>query len=145
MIHAALDFIVTFLFGNPEAGLLFGLTLVNLSGFQYGVASAETGINISSFRARVAPEFKTFALNKDGEKRGFAVGAPELTVTIEGEVSGGTGVMAAVVATATTIANSTSYFGAPSTGKYLNSGEVTETRDGFKSVSLEFSANNGIS
>jgi len=119
-------------------------TLVNLSGFQHGVNADETGISIESFRARVAPEFKNFALNKSGEKRGFVVGDPELTVTIEGEVTGSTGVMAAVIATATTIANTTAYFGAPTTGKYLDSGEVTETRDGFKRVSLEFSAHKNI-
>ena len=120
-------------------------TLVNLTGFQHGVAQDETGINIESFRARVAPEFKNFVLNKSGEKRGFVAGAAELSVTIEGEVSGSTGVMAAVLTTATTIANSTAYFGAPTTGKYLDSGEITESRDGVKRVSLEFSAHAGIS
>jgi hypothetical protein len=120
------------------------VTLVNLSGFQQGVNADETGISIESFRARVAPEFKNFALNKSGEKRGFAVAAAELTVSIEGEVTGSTGVMAAALTTATSISNVTTYFGAPTTGKYLDSGEVTETRDGFKRVSLEFSANAGI-
>jgi hypothetical protein len=120
------------------------VTLVNLTGFQHGVNADETGISIESFRARVAPEFKNFALNKTGEKRGFAVAAAELTVSIEGEVIGNTGVMAAILTTATTIANSTAYFGAPTTGKYLDSAEVTETRDGFKRVSLELSANAGV-
>lgn len=120
------------------------VTLVNLSGFAYGVASDETGINIESFRARVAPEFKTFVNGKNGEKRGFAVAAPELTVSLEGEISGNTGIMAAVTTTATTIANSTAYFGAPTTGKYLDSGEVTLSRDGLARVSAEFSANAGI-
>jgi hypothetical protein len=121
------------------------VTLVNLSGFQHGVNADETGISIESFRARVAPEFKNYALNRVGEKRGFAVAPAELTVTIEGEITGTTGLMAAVLATATTIANTTAYFGAPTTGKYLDSGEVTESRDGFKRVSLEFSAQAGIS
>jgi hypothetical protein len=120
------------------------VTLVNLSGFQHGVNADETGISIESFRARVAPEFKNFALNKAGEKRGFAVAAAELTVSIEGEIIGNTGVMAATLTTATTIANSTAYFGAPTTGKYLDSAEVTETRDGFKRVSLELSAHAGV-
>jgi hypothetical protein len=120
------------------------VTLVNLTGFQHGVNADETGINIETFRARVAPEFKNFVNGKNGEKRGFAVAAAELSVSIEGEVSGTTGVMAATVATATTIANSTAYFGAPTTGKYLDSGEVTETRDGMKRVSMELSAHAGI-
>ncbi len=121
-----------------------GITLVNLTGFVWGVGADETGVNIESFRCRVAPENKTFALDKVGQKRGFAVQPMELTVTIEGEVTGSTGIMAAVGGAATTIANSTAYFGAPTTGKYLDSAEVSSGREGFQRVTAEFSANAGI-
>lgn len=144
-MHAILDFLAVFLLGDSHLQFFaLGVTLVNLSGFQWGVASDETGINIRSFRCRIAPEFKEFLKGKTGAKRGFAVEVPELSVSIEGEISGSTGIMAAVVTTATTIANSTAYFGAPTTGKYLDSAEVTEGREGWKDLTAEFSSNAGI-
>jgi len=123
------------------------VTLVNLTGFSSGVAADETGINIKSFKSSVEPEFKTFVEAKDGTKRGFAVAPMKLTVSIDGEITGSTGVMAATAAAAFTPSNSVAYFGAPTTGLYLDKADVTEERDNgqFKSVSAEFSAYAGIS
>jgi hypothetical protein len=123
---------------------LLGVTLVNLTGFQWGINADETGINIRSFKCKIAPEFKEYLKGKSGAKRGFAVEVPELTISLEGEISGATGVMAAVTTTATTLANSSAYFGAPTTGKYLDSAEVTEGREGWKDLTAEFSAQAGI-
>lgn len=120
------------------------ITLVNLSGFVWGVASDETAVNISRFRCAVEPEFKTFLGDKQNAARGFAVAPMKLDLTMEFEISGSTGVMAAVPATAFAPTNSVAYFGAPSTGLYLNRGEVENTRDGFKKGSAEFTANAGI-
>ena len=70
----------------------------------------------------------------------------KLTVNIEGEITGSTGLMAAVASSATTVANSTAFFGAPTTGKYLTSAEVSKSREqgALQSVSLEFRAKAGI-
>jgi len=122
------------------------ITLVNLTGFQPGIASDETGINIKTFKTVVEPEFKNYAEAKDGTKRGFGVAPMKKVVTLDGEVTGSTGVMAAVATAAFTPANSSAYFGAPTTGLYLDKGDVTEDREGgkWKEMSAEFSAHAGI-
>lgn len=121
-------------------------TLVNLTDYLNGVAADETGIAIEEFNCKVKPELKVFAFAKTGLKTGFAVGPMELEVSLTGEVTGSTGIMAATASAATTIANSTAYFGAPTTGLYLDSAEVKQNRDGgaWKKMSAEFSANAGI-
>lgn len=122
------------------------LTLVNLSGFAAGVTEDETGINIEEFKTVVEPEFRNIVPKKTGEARGFVVAPMKKNVSISGEVSGATGVMAAVATTAFAPANSSAYFGAPTTGLYLLRGEVTESRDGgaLKKMSAEFEAVAGI-
>jgi hypothetical protein len=123
------------------------LTYINLTGFQGGVAADETGINIKTFKTDVEPEFKNLLQGKTGEVRGFGVAPMKKIVTIDGEVSGSTGVMAATATAAFTPANSSSYFGAPATSLYLDKGSVTENRENgaWKEVSTEFSAYAGIS
>jgi len=106
-----------------------GLTLINLSGFLPGVAADETAINVSSFKTVVEPEFRNIIPSKNGTGRGFVCAPMKKSVTIEGEVTGSTGVMAAVIGTAFTPANSSAYFGAPTTGLYLLKGEVEESRE----------------
>lgn len=128
----------------PHAQTAGAITLVNLTGFQRGIASDETGINVRQFRTVVEPEWKEFLGDKQNAARGFAVAPMKKTVNIEGEVSGSTGVMAAVATTAFAPVNSSAYFGAPTTGLYLDRGEVTEGRDAWKDVTAEFTANAGI-
>lgn len=121
------------------------VTLVNLTGFSYGIPADETSINVSRFNVAVEPEFKQFMQSRINEARGFAVGAAKADVTVEGEVSGTTGIMAATVTTSGyTPANSTAFWGAPTTGWYLNRGEVDQVRDNFKRMSATFSCNAGI-
>ena len=122
------------------------ITLVNLTGILPGVQADETGINIKSFKAKIEPEIRKVLEGCKGLARGFYVGPMKLNVTIDGEVMGSTGVMAATATTALTIANSTAYFGAPTTGLYLTSGEVSQQRDNADpvSVSIELEALDGI-
>lgn len=124
------------------------MTLVNISGtgttYQRGIAAEEVSVNIREFKTVVEPEYKELLPNKVNEIRGFAVGAMKKTVTISGEVGGSTGVMAAVTTTAFVPGNSSAYFGAPTTGLYLDSGEVTESRDGWKDVTATFTAHAGV-
>jgi hypothetical protein len=120
------------------------MTLVNLTGAQRGVNADEVGINIREFKTEVEPEYKDFLNGKNGEKRGFAVAAMQKVVSIDGEVMGSTGLMGATATTAFAPANSTAYFGAPTTGLYLDKGTVTENRDGWKDVSAQLTANAGV-
>lgn len=133
-------------FFNPfaRAGARGALTLVNASGFSRGVASEETGINIEEISVTVRPEFKEFLFGKTNEKRGFAVAPPEAEVSIRGEISGETGIMAAVFGTATAIANETDYFGVSNYSFYLDEGTVTEGRAAWKNLDARFSGNDGI-
>lgn len=123
-----------------------GLTLINLTGFLPGVAADETGINVARFKTDVEPEFRYVVPGKNGAGRGFVAAPMKKTVTIEGEVTGNTGVMAAVLATAFVPSNSSAYFGAPTTGLYLTKGGVEEDREQGKltTVSAEFEALAGI-
>lgn len=121
------------------------VTLVNLTGFTWGIPSDEDSINVSQFRVIVEPEFKVFAMSRINEARGFAIGEAKAEVDVEGEITGSTGIMAATVATAGyNPNNATNFWGAPSTGLYLNRGEVTMSRDGFEKMSASFSCNAGI-
>ena len=106
-----------------------GLTLINLSGFLPGVAADETGINVKSFKTKVEPEFRYVMPGKNGAGRGFVAAPMKKDVAIDGEVTGSTGVMAAVIGTAFAPSNSSAYFGAPTTGLYLLDGEVEESRE----------------
>jgi hypothetical protein len=121
-------------------------TLVNLTGYKNGVQADETGIAIKEFKLKVQPELKVFAYAKDGTATGFGLAPNKGEVSLSGEVKGSTGIMAATASTATTFANSVSFFGAPTTGFYLDSADVTANREGgaWMEMSAEFSAYAGI-
>ncbi len=114
------------------------LTLINLSGHTRGVPSNEVGINCARFVVEVEPEINDWLAGIDGQAKGKAVGDPMSKLTIEGEISGATGVMAAVMATAFVPVNSVTYFGRSAGGYYLSKGTVTVGRDEWKAVTAEF-------
>jgi len=122
------------------------LTLINLTGFHPGVTSDETGINVKSFKRKIEPEFNNVVPAKDGTARGRVVAPMKLQVTIDGEVSGSTGVMAATAVAAFTPANSVAFFGAPTTGLYLLNASVDDSRENgaLQEMSAEFEALAGI-
>jgi len=128
----------------PHAAECGAITLVNASGYQRGVSADETGINVEEVSVTIKPEFKEFLMNKTNEKIGFALAPAELDISVKGEISGNTGIMAAVFGTATTIANTTAYAGAPTTGKYLDEMTVVQGRAAWKNVDAKFSAVAGI-
>lgn len=117
------------------------ITLVNLPGSQRGVEFDEIGISIKTFEAAYKPEFKEFFQNKDNQKCGFALADPEVEITVEGAVTGATGLMAAGFATAVTLANDTDEFGATAGGIYLDSVNVKQAQDGWRDVSFKLSKN----
>jgi len=121
------------------------LVLVNTTGFVRGIRNDETGINIKEFKTKVEPEFTEELKDRVNTCRGFAQGPMMATVTISGEVNTGlTGVMASVLGTSLTTANSRAYFGAPSTGLYLMNGEVTEAREGWLDMTGEWKSYAGV-
>ena len=120
------------------------MDLRNATGFHYGVAEDETALAIESFKTTVEPEYVEPLLSKVNERRGEAIGARKKSVEIAGEVGGSTGLMAATMIAAFAPANSSAYFGAPTTGLCLRTGEVTEKRDGWKAVTATLEAFAGI-
>lgn len=120
-------------------------TLVGLTNYQFGVASAETSFEIKSLTAALAPEFKTFAMDRSGSKKGFAVGPTEIKVSVSGDVSAtSSGWWAWTFTSAITVANTYEYLGATAGGLYLDSLNVVEGSDAFKTISAELSQNQGI-
>jgi hypothetical protein len=122
-------------------------TLINLTNFITGIALNETGINISDLKITVEPEFITPVMDNFGHMKGKVVGQPKSTISISGEVSGTTGIMAATAITFTTITNSRAYFSAPTTGALFVKGDVTLSRDAgaLAVMTAEFETYTGIS
>jgi len=128
----------------PHRRCFGGVTLVNLTGYQWGVEANETGINVESFEATYKPEQKEYLKDRVGSKIGFAVDEPEGEFNIAGEVSGSTGLMAATFASAVTIANDTAEFGLTSGGVYLDEASPGQSRNGFRRITFKLSKNKGI-
>lgn len=112
------------------------MTLVNLSGAQRGVEADETGLNIETFDVDSAPEYRDVLPDKVGEARGFAVSAVKSTIQISGEVFGTTGVMLMVPTTAFVPANDVDQFGQTAGGCYPISFKQSQSRSGFRKVSV---------
>lgn len=117
------------------------ITLVGVSSpTQRGIELAETGINIESFSCRYYPQFKDKLNNFQGQVVGFAIpDKPSREVSIKGEVTNTTGIMATAFATAIVFANDVAVFGTAAGGFYLD--EITEeqSRDGWRSVDGKWS------
>lgn len=117
--------------------------LVNLTGFQYGNGSEETGINLESFECRYFPEFKVKLQNYQNQTRGFAVpDKMSREVTVQGEISGNTGLMAATLASAITLANAVTDFGANAVagGFYFDEATVSQGRSSWKALNIRLSS-----
>ncbi len=123
------------------------VTLVNGSSLTWGIASDEVGVNIAEFKQSVAPQFIESLPGKNNITRCDAYGTPELTLDMSFETNGaGSGsVMLATIGVAFVPVNSiTTLFSAPTTGLYLQSGDITLTRSGFVSGNAQFKAKAGI-
>lgn len=118
--------------------------LVNLSGFIRGCGTAETGINVESFDVSARPEFKDFLNDYAGEVKGFAVGPIMSEITISGEYTGTGGVMFSNVGTAFVPSNTVDYFFQTVGGCYPDSMDVSNSRDGFRRVTVKYTRNKGV-
>jgi hypothetical protein len=121
-------------------------TLINLTNFLTGIALNETGINISDLKITVEPEFITPVMDNFGHMKGKVVGQPKSTISIGGEVSGTTGIMAATAIAFTSITNARASFSAPTTGALFIKGDVTLSRDAgaLAVMTAEFETYTGI-
>lgn len=117
-----------------------------ISALQRGVELAETGIGVTRFVVRYFPRVSEYHENNLGERDGRVVSTySSREVSIDGEVTGATGVMAHTFLAACTVANDISDFGSPSGGLYLQEATVTQERAGWRSVSLRYESDPGLS
>jgi hypothetical protein len=123
-----------------------GTVVKGLSGTQDGVEAEETGVNIGSVSCRYFPEFKRKLPNYKGQTTAWAV--PDKfsrEISLSGEVSGSTGVMAATLTTAITLANDVGTFLAVSAGSnaggvYMDEVTESQTREGWRSIDMRLSS-----
>ena len=102
-----------------------GQTLKNVSGAQLNIEANETGVEAQSIEVTYKPEYKVPFMSYLGQTTGF--GVPDkmsLDISIEANVKGSTGLMAATHTTAITLANDVNTFQASPGGIYMD--EVTE-------------------
>lgn len=117
------------------------VTVVGLSGLQYGVETAETGINCESFECRYFPYVNSKLEGITGEPVARAQSAKlSREITIQGEVTGNTGVMAFATGVACVPSNDKATFG-DGTGTLLFD-EATEgqVRNGWRNVNIRVSS-----
>lgn len=117
-------------------------TLINLAGYQWGVGSDETGINVSQFDVTVRPEFKEFLQDRSNHKIGFAVGDPEEEISVAGEIKGA--LMISDFVTAVTLANTVDYLGMSAGTIFLDEAAISQGRGAWKNLSAKLSRNKNI-
>lgn len=120
------------------------VTLLNSSGYVWGIPSDEVGIKAASFVIRAEPEFREPRLGLQNAIEGWAIGPMQRILSITGEINNTTGVMAATSVVAFVPVNTDDYFGATTGGYYLTDGEVTLGRGEWKNVSANFQCNEGV-
>lgn len=121
------------------------VTLVDLSGYQYGIETAETSMEIKSFEVTTEPQFKQYQTDRTNANIGFAVGPIRQTFSLQGELNASSsGVLAFIFTTACTLANDKDYFGVSTGDVFLDSATISQTSDGFKSVAMTLSRDPAI-
>ena len=119
-----------------------GATLKNLANSQLNIENAETGVEVQSFEVTYKPEYKVPFTNYQGQTTGFGVtDKMSIEISIDANVKGTTGLMAATTTTALVLANDTTTFQASPGGIYMD--EVTEKQKPreWRSISMKLSAN----
>lgn len=112
---------------------------------QYGVETDETGISIETFEVRYFPFVNERLMSNVGEPRARALSDKfSRDVTLSGEVTDSTGVMAFTLATACAVANDVDTFGDGSGDLLLD--EVTETqgRAQWRKINMKLSSDPGV-
>lgn len=112
--------------------------LVNLTGFVFGCVSDETGINIETITNKYGAK-KIRVPDKQGSARGKVYYDFTIDVQIDGEVAGATGLMAATIGAAVTLANIVFGFGITTGGVYVDDATVTNNREKLQMLSMKAS------
>lgn len=124
------------------------LTLIGsgISALQRGVELAETGIGVLSFEVRYFPRVNEYHENNLGERDGKVVSTvASREVTLEGEVTGATGIMAHTFLAACAVANDITDFGSPTGGLYMQEATVTQARADWRKVRTRYESDPGLS
>lgn len=121
------------------------VSIVGGSGYQYGVGSAETGINCESYEVEYMPEVNE-ELQGIGGETFILARSTKFTreATIDGEVNAATGLMALTLLVAAVPANASSTYGDGTGGFYLQSATVTQNRKGWEKVSIKLRSRPGL-
>lgn len=117
------------------------------ANYQYGIASAEVGMNCQSFEGDYKPEVDEYMIGISGWPIGFVVAGCQGDFTMEGQIlaAASTGIMAATfIGSAFVPGNTVSYFGQAG-GLYLKGGTVRSTYNGWLDVSAKLRSNVSIS
>lgn len=108
---------------------------------QRGVESDEVGINVREVTVVYHPFINERLMSNVGEPRARAISDKHSReVTVAGEVTGATGIMALTLGTACTIVNDVADFGATVGSLLLDEATVTQERAGWRSVSVRMSS-----
>jgi hypothetical protein len=108
--------------------------LGSATGTSFG-ATAETGILINSFSISTSSD-KSEVKNENGEVKLVAYYNPKSAISVAGTVAGTTGVVAASVGVAITLANIEAVGGVSVGNVIVDSVQVSKRPDGFKDISV---------
>lgn len=112
--------------------------LGSATGVTFGLA-AETGILVTSYSAAVKSD-KLEVRDENGSVKLISYYNPVETITVAGTVAGTSGVAAAQVGVALTIANTDTLTGGITTGiNIVDSVTVSKKQNGFKDISISAS------
>jgi hypothetical protein len=112
--------------------------LGSATGVTFGMA-AETGILVTSFSAAVKSD-KLEVRDENGSVKLISYYNPVETITVAGTVAGTSGVAAAQIGVALTLANTDSLTGGITTGiNIVDSVTVSKKQNGFKDISISAS------
>lgn len=118
--------------------------LVNLTGFQFGNPSDESGTNLDTFTRRFFSK-KIRVPDKQGSARGKVYYDFQIEGTLSGEVAGSNGVMATTIGAVLTLANTVFGFGINTGGVYTDEVTLTNNREKLQDVSVKWSVDPAIS
>lgn len=112
---------------------------------QYGLESAETGINATSVKVKYMPEFSVKTKNYQNQTTGTirpTLASRQITIEYEFITGSSTGLTTAtfIADSASLITNDKTEFGSPVGLILLDDAEVGQTRDGLRTVTMNFSS-----
>jgi len=117
------------------------VTIVGLNGLAYGVETAETGINCESSEVRYFPYVNAKLEGITGEVIARCQSAKmSRDITIQGEVTGATGVMAFATGAACTTANDKAAFGDGTGTLLFDEATENQSRGGWRGVNIRVSS-----